>query len=383
MYKLFILIPFLFHLSLSAQDSTFARNMIKTLTSEKFSGRGYVNHGVDKAADFLEETFKSYGLKPLNQKSYSQFFTSSMNTFPGKMKVKVDGKQLVPGVHYIVAPESKALKGSFTFHKRDSVTYEADQLPVIISLQKKLTWSVATGQADYTVIELLKDSFPKTIQQLDINIEAKLISAYKLRNICGYIPGSEKPDSFIVFSAHYDHLGNMGAKTIFPGANDNASGTAMLLSMMKYYSMPEHKPKCSIAFISFAAEEAGLLGSAYFVNNPLIPLTKIKFLINLDLLGTGDEGITVVNATEFKKEFNSLKELNEKNKYLPLIKPRGKAKNSDHYWFSEKGVPCFFIYTMGGIKAYHDVYDIERTLPLTKFKEVFYLLRDFSGRLME
>ncbi len=383
MIRILLLFFLIFNLSLPAQDTAFARSILKTLCSQKFSGRGYVNKGVDKAADYLEQIFKGYGLKPLNQKSYSQFYTSTINTFPGKMNVKADGKQLVPGVHYIVSPESKSLKGTYSLTKRDSVTYVHDSPALMISLQKKLTWSVSIIQENYTIVELLKDSFPEGIKQLDIQIENKLISNYKLRNICGYIPGSEKPDSFIVFSAHYDHLGKMGANTIFPGANDNASGTAMLLSLMRYYAMPEHKPKCSIAFIGFSAEEAGLLGSAYFVNNPLIPLNKIKFLINLDLLGTGDEGITVVNATEFKKEFNSLKELNEQNKYLPLVKPRGKARNSDHYWFSEKGVPCFFIYTMGGIKAYHDVYDIERTLPLTKFKEVFCLLRDFSGSLME
>ncbi|MFL5752563.1 MAG: M28 family metallopeptidase, partial [Bacteroidia bacterium] len=142
-----------------------------------------------------------------------------------------------------------------------------------------------------------------------------------------------------------------------------------------------NKPKCSIAFICFSAEEAGLLGSEYYVNHPLFPLSKIKFLVNLDLLGTGDEGITVVNATEFKKQFEVLKQINEEKKYLPLVKPRGKAHNSDHYWFSEKGVPCFFIYTMGGIKAYHDVYDLPQTLPLTKFSEVFRLIVDFAAAI--
>ena len=124
-----------------------------------------------------------------------------------------------------------------------------------------------------------------------------------------------------------------------------------------------------------------MVGSKYFTEHPVFELSKIKFLINLDLLGTGYEGITVVNATEFKTRFDALKQLNTDKKYLPLVKPRGKAQNSDHYWFTEKGVPSFFIYTMGGIKAYHDVYDKPQTLPLTKYKEVFRLLVDFIAAI--
>jgi hypothetical protein len=101
----------------------------------------------------------------------------------------------------------------------------------------------------------------------------------------------------------------------------------------------------------------------------------------LDLTGTGDEGITVVNATEFKKGFKILNEANAGNKYLPKIKSRGKAANSDHYYFSQRDVPSFFIYTNGGIKAYHDIYDISATLPLTEYEDLFRLLRDFVNRI--
>ena len=63
------------------------------------------------------------------------------------------------------------------------------------------------------------------------------------------------------------------------------------------------------------------------------------------------------------------------------MKARGKAANSDHYWFSEKGIPSFFVYTMGGIKAYHDIYDVSETLPLTEFEDCFRLFRDFIDEL--
>ena len=66
---------------------------------------------------------------------------------------------------------------------------------------------------------------------------------------------------------------------------------------------------------------------------------------------------------------------------MSQIKQRGKAANSDHYWFSEKGVPCFFIYTLGGTTSYHDVYDVEKTLPLSDYSDVGKLLIDFNNRL--
>ena len=97
--------------------------------------------------------------------------------------------------------------------------------------------------------------------------------------------------------------------------------------------------------------------------------------------GTGDEGIKVVNATEHKKEFDELIKINEEKKYLPGIQPRGKAPISDHYFFEEAGVKTFYIYTLGGIKAYHDIYDRPETLPLTKFEELYKLVIDFTNGL--
>ena len=109
-------------------------------------------------------------------------------------------------------------------------------------------------------------------------------------------------------------------------------------------------------------------------------LSKIKFLVNLDLVGTGVEGITVVNATEFPVQFDLLSHLNEKELYLVNIKKRGQACNSDHCPFFAKGVPCFFIYTLGGIAAYHDLDDRPETLPLTAFEGLTKLLIAFGKK---
>lgn len=195
----------------------------------------------------------------------------------------------------------------------------------------------------------------------------------KTQNVIGYISG--EVDTFIMFGAHYDHLGEMGKDVYFPGANDNASGCSMLLNLAKYYS--EHKPHYSIMFSFFSGEEIAILGSHYMSDNPPVDLKKIKFFFNLDMVGTGEEGIKIVNGSIFKQEFNILDTINAHNHYLFKIGRRGEAKNSDHYYFYEKGVPCFFIYTLGGSKDYHNVYDIPDAISLYGYNNLFKLLRDF------
>ena len=365
-----------------SQDTTYARQVIKKLCSKELLGRGYVNDGVNKAAAYISKELKTIGLAKFG-KSYSQSYSFPVNTFSGSMSVVVDGKTLTAGKHYLIDPTAKTVKAGFQLFKKDSVTYLANDgrrpAPLKVRLKKKLTYTVATELSDTTIVELLKDSFPNELKTIDVIFENKFVSNFKCQNLCAYVKGTQQPDSFIVFTAHYDHLGAMGKDAYFPGANDNASGVSVLLNLAKYYK--KNPSKYSVAFIFFSGEEAGLLGSRYYSENPIFPLSKIKFLTNLDLLGTGDDGIMVVNATVFKEQFEKLKQINDSKNYVKQIKQRGKAANSDHYWFTQKGVPSFFIYTMGGIQAYHDIYDIEKTLPLTKYLEVCKLLIEFNAKL--
>ena len=364
----------------SAQDIAFAHKMIDTLTSPYFWGRGYTKNGVTKAAEFLTGQLKSYGLAPMDGEGFKQPFSYPVNTFPGKMDVMVNGVKLMPGRDFIVSPDSRGVKGEGILVQRDSTHFIDTVNRIIVELDDKLTWSAEQKAVDYTVIDLdkkLQKTLPVSIK---VNIENKFINDFKTGNICGIVKGTSKPDSLIVFTAHYDHLGGMGSETYFPGANDNASGVTQVLTMAKYYAA--HPQPYTMAFILFSGEEAGLLGSKYFSEHPLVPLKNIRFLVNLDLEGTGIDGITVVNATVYPREFALLKQVNQKRGYLPRVNSRGKAANSDHYFFTEKGVPAFYVYTLGGIKAYHDIYDISATLPLTQYENLFKLLVGFNDALM-
>ena len=245
----------------------------------------------------------------------------------------------------------------------------------IVPQHGKLTWTVATDVAPATVLYVEDTILPKHLKKASINIHSVYNPAAKNENIIGIAPGEVK-DSYIVFTAHYDHLGMMGKDAVFNGASDNASGTAMLLYLATYFAA--HPQHYSMVFIAFSGEEAGLLGSKYFVSHPLIPLDHIRFLTNIDIMGDATEGVTVVNATEYNKQFSLLTYLNEKNDYLPYVKSRGKAANSDHYFFTEKGVPSFFIFSNGGKGYYHDVFDNAKEVTLNNIDKAARLFIDFA-----
>jgi len=414
-----------------------ARRTIEMLTSERLHGRGYVQQGEHRAAAYLRGQLRQLGLQPLAP-DYTQPFTLDVNTFPDNCNLQLElagaaSRTLVPGRDFIAAPESapQLAAQQFRVSSLDTLVFtdtavvrrysagwpgvvlgaknqprtagylpsavvmrardeaRLSTLPPMLQkllgeggprlvLQPKLTASLASSQAPQVRLEILASSWPSpSPTTVTLQLDADLKRNYQTQNLAAIVRGRTQPDSFLVVSAHYDHLGTMGKKVYFPGANDNASGVALLLELASYYARPENQPTCSVVFLLFGAEEAGLIGSTYFVQHPLVPLANIKFLINLDLLGTGEEGATVVNGRLLPAAFQRLTALNEAHHYLPRLTARGTAANSDHYPFSQAGVPAFFLYTRGGSLAYHDVYDQPAALSLAGFAGAYGLVRDF------
>ncbi len=407
--------------ALPAQEIARAKEVIDSLCAPRMHGRGYVGKGDRKAADFIYKEFQKIGLLPFKE-NYYQFFKMSANTFPARLSMQVGKARLQVGKDFIVNPIARAGKGrgkiwrfdtlllkdknaqelflKTDMRKRVAVLTEKEfhellALPkkviekiyeahAILQLSpKKLTASVAPESSSHPYFEMRQVTFdsltapylPKQ-PKIKYRLDAILEKNYTSQNIIGYLEGTAEPDSLLVFTAHYDHLGRMGRDCYFAGANDNAAGVAMLLELAHYFKA--NPPRYSVAFMAFGGEEMGLLGSKHYTEYPLFPLERIKFLVNLDLVGTGNEGATVVNGTIYKKRFNELLAINEARQYLPKINARAQAANSDHYFFWLNKVPCFFIYGLGGISAYHDIYDKPETLPLTKFKEIFGLVKDFA-----
>lgn len=407
----FLFIPFCSR----SQDIDYVRKIIDTLSSPYMHGRGYVNGGDSIAAEFIKNEFVKDSLQYFKPGYYQEFIVS-VNTFPGDISVNLGKVKLKPGIDFVVSGGSNGCNGKFKIltpnppdlsssealmnyceHNHagrkfmlvneiqlkkiySNINFDIDDLPNgYIIKENKLTGEVTDYSSPWSIIYIDSNRVQIKRKLITAKIENIFIQKYKTQNVIGYIEGKEKPDSFIVFTAHYDHLGQMGKDVYFPGANDNASGVALMLDLARHYQ--QNRLKYSVVFIALTGEELGLLGSQQFVEDPLFSLSAIKFLINLDLEGTGEEGIKVVNATEFKKEFDGLKNINDKNNYLVSVNPRGKAANSDHYPFYEKGVKDFYIYTLGGSKAYHDIYDRPEALSLKGYNGLFKLLVDFVKQL--
>ena len=379
---------------------------LTTLTSAKFAGRGYVQGGLAKASNYIQSRLGKMGVE-----SQTQSYSFQVNTFPKKSKLAFGDVKLLEGEDYIIDPRSgrfqgdaelayidsaSLMSGTYTAHQKGEVTVintkgidtpdevdvqydfvkKAIEISPVILLKEKLTWSVGQQTHEYPIIEILESSYPADSHSISIKVSPEMIN-FEAENVIAKIDG-HRSDSLVVFSAHFDHLGKMG-KAYFPGASDNASGTSMVIDLARYYV--QNKPEFDTYFIFFSGEEAGLRGSYHFVNHPTFDLARVKFLLNLDLMGSAEKGITVVNGRLYEDKMKDLAAINTEKQFVPKIKLRGKAANSDHYWFSEVGVPAVFIYTEGNIAAYHDIYDTAEVVDWANYDGVFTLLVEFVKTL--
>jgi hypothetical protein len=357
-------------------DTAYMRFVTDTLSSPAFAGRGYVHGGMQRAADFIAGELAGMGLTVKQQT-----FTMPVVSFPESIGLSIGDTKLLPGRDFIISEigKNREVIGQFERLEHGDTLWFDKSNAVLLRQNDKLTWRVMHAPADATLIEL-KRGVATLPEKYKLTVPYLVVADFPCQNIIAMVPGTKTSDSCFVLTAHYDHLGMLG-NALFAGANDNASGTAMLLAMARYFS--KNPLPYPVYFIAFAAEEAGLLGSKYFVDNPMIKLKSIRFLFNLDLMGNGEEGITVINATEHQHAFHLLKNINMQYNLLPAINSRGKAANSDHYWFGEAGVPSFFAYTQGPRKAYHDVDDTVETLSLCEAGDISTLLIKFFEALLQ
>lgn len=186
-------------------------------------------------------------------------------------------------------------------------------------------------------------------------------------NVIAWLPGNDPilRDEIVVVGAHLDHIGygprmsRWGGGKIHPGADDNASGTCGLLEIARACSMMKGKNKRTVVFQAYSAEEMGLIGSRYYVNNPTFPkgnpdIRKHIFMLNLDMvgyLGKGRYFAGFYSGDSSADIGRIINELNTKYRFAKRITSRGSG-GSDHANFYNKKVPIAFLHT-GGHPHYH------------------------------
>jgi len=180
----------------------------------------------------------------------------------------------------------------------------------------------------------------------DVKISSRRIQSH---NVVAKLPGTDKADEYVIYSAHWDHLGRdtaLKGDQIFNGAMDNASGCSAILEIAKAFTkLPASaKPRRSILFLSVTAEEKGLVGSQYYATHPLYPLTKTVANINIDGINQWGKtkDFTVIGLGNSSLDDDLEKVLQTQNRTVrPDAEPeKGFYYRSDHFEFAKQGVPA-------------------------------------------
>ena len=334
-----------------------------------------------------------------------------------KMEVSVDGKKYVPGIDFTVREFNPGLKGEFKIYYIDTLNYNPDKIfadletpeykgafvvcdfmftykhsadfkrltskehsscsGMLYTWEAPLKFYKAYGEkVREKPILWVKPSFPKGAKTIKVDMENKFLENYECFNVIGKVEGKSH-DSCYVFTAHYDHLGKLGKKTYYPGAHDNASGTATIVTLAAHYA--KNQPEYDMYFIAFSGEDSNLHGSEWYVEHPLAPLSQIKYLINLDMIADNNPLQYCEVSKEGMRGFATFEQVNAEKGYFKAMDRHEIDGNSDHWPFALKNVPCIFLMNEGGdaYKYYHTVYDTYKNHIFTNYEPIFNLVRDF------
>ena len=362
---------------------------------------------------------------------FLQHFSFDLNVLCGNMSLSVDGRQLTPAADFYAKEFSPSCKGRFKIEYLDEKYYTEElfvkqlnsgryrdafvvidwdryntlpfesrmerYIPYLMPLDKVggiIIKDASTQYIHYAMarahfvtpepVILVNKDFPDDAKDLDIDIESRMTRSYDAHNIAAYLPsrGRDKiEDQCITFVAHYDHLGHMGADNVFPGANDNASGVGMLLSLMKYWSRTDHR--MPIQFLFLDAEESNLLGAFYYCANPIIPLDKIKCVINCDMVGDNGDSMHCQCDPDGEWIMDALRAINDSSEDGFADFDLGRVNDdSDHYAFEQAGVPSVSCETRGDFyKDYHTPRDTRDNVTDYNYHRLFTMLTGFVRSL--
>ncbi|MBE6246043.1 MAG: M28 family peptidase [Bacteroidales bacterium] len=358
---------------------------------------------------------------PESRLAYLQHFNHPLNAQRGKVELTVDGKTLRNTIDYTLKEFSPSFEGELEIVYVDDKYITPDKFcdylnsgkfqdkAVVINWEKfKETMYTYPGIEVYKTyfvpltkvgalickgellpyfksrnhfntpmpVFIVDESFPENAKKVKIETHAEMVDN-DAHNIIAYIPGKSKGNEHFILACHYDHLGICGPDDIFYGANDNSSGTAMLLNLMRHFkaNQPEH----SIIFIFFDAEENNLLGSFFYADNPLLPLEDIKYFVELDMIGDNGENIYCQISDQGERGLECLNVIN-----ASMEKPFAKLDRhpmddyADHYPFGLKGVPAIYIELDGDTnKNYHSPRDTYENFHSCNFERIFNLVTGF------
>jgi aminopeptidase YwaD len=458
---------------------------VKFLASPELRGRATGSPELEKAAHFIATQFHSFGLKPVDGKSYFQAFSVTTNARLGtanRFEYSLDGKstalkfqedfipfnfsaraklagEVVFAGYGITAPEygyddyagidvkgkivlllrhepqefdeksvfegkvytehaqffSKATNaknhgaiGVILINDRAAHRGDADELEKFgaaagpadtgipyaqIKADAAEAWITAAGKnLDDIQQEIDRDLHPRSFAfssslQIHANLDVER-AVRTVHNVAGYLAG--QTDEYVVIGAHYDHLG-LGEQysmspsqigTIHPGADDNASGTAGVIELARWYST-QPKQKRGVLFLAFAGEELGLLGSSYYASHPRFPLEKAVAMINMDMIGRPRDGKVYIGGIGSGSNLKATVEevLPKHHLNIDFSDSTGYG-SSDHTSFTAKQVPVLFFFS-GLHSDYHRPSDTWDKIDAADAVKLLALVSDITDHLRD
>ena len=212
---------------------------------------------------------------------------------------------------------------------------------------------VALGGANLAALERAAQQRGFKPVQLDLVASAgvrNLVRRARSPNVAALMPGKGRPDEYVIYMAHWDHLGKalaMSGDAVFNGAEDNATGLAGILTMARAFRKLVPAPERSILFLAVTAEESGLIGSEYYAGHPLVPLEKTAAVINLDRLsplGRARDVMVVGHGASQLEDLLAAAAGRQGRTVTPDSRPEaGYFYRSDHFNLAKKGVPALYI----------------------------------------
>lgn len=215
----------------------------------------------------------------------------------------------------------------------------------------------------YTRVQKLrKDQKPVSMPlgiMADLKVKTSDDPQASPRNVLARITGSDPvlKNEYIIIGAHYDHLGDQPDGRLNPGADDNASGTSVIMELARVMKAGKARPKRTVIFALWDGEEQGLWGSVYYCAHPIYPLNRTIINLNLDMVGHGDGGLQFRGAYYGPAIWDLLQKTLPAEALKGVVPTRGGPGGSDHTPFLAAGIPAFFIQTTGPHFGRHDVGD--------------------------
>lgn len=430
-----------------------ARTILGYLAGPECAGRGTGQPGFQKAAEFIAAQFQAAGLKPLGENgSYFQYGTFYRPAVSEAVFVTPDGKTIqddalalnplgrnvdVTGSVILVRggaedrltdEQAKALDGKIVIaliprgrnpiqrqiglSDAKAVLTVVDRTEPVVAQTRRSADPPTGGRPSGTIARAVLSTMGPSVgtfvaqaqgsaSVLSISREAHLaakgtIEEVKVPNVVGMIEGSDPrlKGEYVGIGAHLDHLGVNSQGVVYPGADDDGSGSTAVTLVARAMAANPLKPKRSVVFMTFFGEEMGLLGSKHFVDNPPVPLDKMVAEFQMDMVGRDSDGvqngdrnrvdkkeenfdtIRLVGSKRISSELDAT--IQEMNRYVGFrfkYDAEDVYTRSDHYNFAAKGIPIAFLFD-GFHPDYHqptDTVDKINWTKLTNAAKLYYL----------